>query len=114
MRYFLTLFLCACAFDPTGVPMETPAIYRQWYSEVEACSGLTGNFDRVRWQHAPEIRQGTSRYYGYWYPKHTITIRDDSALNEKIVKHEEMHDLLQSGDHPALYFTQLCGNLIGP
>lgn len=116
MRPFIAvalLALAACGFDPIGPSMGPPAIYRQWYSDVEKCSGLTGDFDAIRWQHVYDLRDGQTMYRAYWYPRHTITLRDDFRFDEQVVKHEMMHDLIQSGEHPALYFEQVCGNLIG-
>lgn len=116
MRRRLIPVLCLLAscsyFDPTGIPESSPAIYREWYREVESCSGLRGDFDKIHWQHSYNIKDGRVLYAGYWYPKHTITIRDDYALDERVVKHEAMHDLTQSGSHPALYFKELCGDLM--
>lgn len=114
MRYLFVLLLAACgSFDPTGIPEAPPAIYRQWYAETEACSGLTGDFDRIQWQHEYDIRNGDITYGGYWVHPHTIIIRDDFALVAWKVKHEMMHELLQHSGHPALYFEQVCGNLMG-
>lgn len=108
----LLLALAACSFDPTGPLFEPPAIYRQWYHDAELCSGLTGDFDAVHWQHVYDLREGGQMYAGYWYPRHKITIRDDYMLDSTLVMHESMHDLIQSGDHPSHYFMGVCGNLI--
>lgn len=104
--------LVACAFEPTGLPIPPPAIYRQWYAELKACSGLSGNFDAIHWQTAPQIHKGLMYYTGWWTPRHTITVRDDWASDERLIKHEEMHDLRQDGAHPDEYFKGRCGDLM--
>ena len=44
----LLAILNGCGFDPEGdMPMEPPAVYREWWGKTEACSGRTGNFDRL-------------------------------------------------------------------
>lgn len=114
MKYPIVLVLLAACVSPTAPGMDAPDVYRTWYSEVEACSGLRGDFDALMLRTANAINVGGVEYSGYWTPPHTITIRLEPAwLNdETLVKHEFMHDLLQSGAHPDAYFRGVCGDLI--
>lgn len=116
MRYLLALVLVACAEFPTASDMdwsyEPPGIYRVWYAEMEACSGLKGDYDRLRIASAKSIRMDGTEYTGYWLPSHTILLRTDRLDYDRAVKHEFMHDLLQVKGHPAKYFNGVCGDLI--
>ncbi len=108
---------CSSPTAPVGsdiTRLDAPGIYRTWYSQIEACSGLKGNYDALTLQGAKSIAVGSDSYSGYWTPPHTITIRveTDWLYDETLVKHEFMHDLLQSGTHPSQYFNGICGNLI--
>jgi hypothetical protein len=102
MRWILVVALLACQST------LAPKTYREWYAEIESCSGLQGNFNAINWK----IADNLGGYYGYWTPPHTIQLVPDAVGNEHKVKHEEMHDLLQSGLHPAAYFQGKCGNLL--
>lgn len=122
MRRLLWLVLVlACNLDPLepGSALFVPApIYRRWYAEAEACSGLRGNYDAIHFQTAEAISKGNRQFDGYWTPPHTITFRRDWVLDDRwgretelLAKHEFMHDLTQSGSHPVRYFNGVCGNL---
>ena len=92
--------------------MQPPAIYRQWYAEIEACSGINGNFDNIQWFSKPDVTVAGKGYYGYWYTDNRIVIRSDLVDYKRLIQHEEMHSLLWSGQHPQEYFNQKCGDLI--
>ncbi len=50
----LALLLAGCGFDVEGdQPMSPPAVHRTWWAKTEACSGLSGDFDRVQWEVVP-------------------------------------------------------------
>jgi hypothetical protein len=114
----LVLIGCSSTTAPTvgdGIQrLDAPAIYRTWYSEVKACSGLTGNYDALTLRTATNIAVGNDVFSGYWTPPHTITIRFETVwlYDETLIKHEFLHDVLQRGDHPAQYFNGVCGNLL--
>ncbi len=83
---------------------EAPEAYRDWWSEMEACSRRAGDFARVEWQRVENEADGTfpcgsSRCAGAWQPPHRIYVARSYLLSEPIVKHEMVHDLIQSGNH---------------
>jgi hypothetical protein len=45
--------------------------------------------------------------WGWWEPPHTIYIAAAHWLDERLVEHEMLHDLLQTGGHPPIF--QICG-----
>ena len=107
----LLLLLSGCNFDIVGdEPMAAPAVYREWWAKTQACSGLSGDFDRVEWMVVPgesfECKSG--RCVGHWHPSHHIYIAEQYLHNEMVVRHEMLHDLLDGGGHPNPPFGQGC------
>lgn len=122
MRKLLWLaLLLACdqgPLEPGRAPFTPPPIYRTWYAEMEACSGLRGDYDAIRFQTAETISKGSVQFGGFWTPRHSITFRREWVVDDRvgretklIATHEFMHDLTQSGKHPTYYFNGVCGNL---
>jgi hypothetical protein len=103
---------CSSPLDPTAQPFDPPAVYRQWFIELEACSGQHRDFDSIRWYTEPSIvRDGIERG-GLWRSPNTIVIRTDRTSLKLLIQHEEMHYLLQARTHPPKYFNGVCGNLM--
>jgi hypothetical protein len=105
------LVLAACGFDPgDDSPMSPPAVYREWWGKTEACSGLSGDFDRIQWSVVPgygfECASGTCA--GHWEPGHHIYLAGDWTMNEMVVRHEMLHDLLGRPGHPDPPFGDPC------
>lgn len=106
-----TALAAACGFDPDGdSPMTPPAVYRDWWAKTEACSGLSGDFDRVRWSVVAgnSFPCGSGRCAGHWEPGHHIYISADWTENEMVVRHEMLHDLINRGTHPDPPFGSPC------
>lgn len=114
----LLLLITAChaadAFTPPGASVFTPpAQYRVWWSEVEACSGRTGDFDAVTWLRVdpPALLQdqdGTP-VRGLWIaPGNRIAIHADYLERPLVPKHEMLHALLRVPGHPREYFVTRC------
>lgn len=95
---------------PTGERFTPPANYDSLYAEMEACSGLTGDFSRVRWFVVPGVTGWTSsvtgeRVLGQWWPPHDIYIGESlvgrsNAQERGVVTHEILHELTQDSAHP--------------
>lgn len=130
MRLFrlalIALALAACQ-NPAAPPfpafrwVTAPPSYRTWYTEMEACSGLRGDYELLQFGVADAVIIGSdSTYKGGWLAPHTVVMRAGFELNEHYVKHEFMHDLLQRKatgdsrvDHPLEFFlTGPCGPLL--
>ena len=113
-RLSLTLalvLLAACGFDPgDDSPMTPPAVYREWWAKTEACSGLTGNFDRVHWSVVAghSFSCGSGQCAGHWQSDHDIYIAQDWTTSEMVVRHEMLHDLLGRSGHPDPPFGNPC------
>ena len=114
MRWLVVvgLLLVGCATDPFGLVGEVerftpPAAYRVWYGVMERCTHRTGDFDRIQWWIADSIAGPPDLKFigGAWRAPHTIWLRrwagyaaDDDSV--RTILHEEIHDLLQTAEHP--------------
>ena len=114
LRRLTPLLLLACldSFAPAGaVSFKPHAIYRTWWSEIEGCAGVTGDFDRVEWYAVPGSSYSCpaheGRCDGWWRSPHTIYMAQDWLYDRQLAEHEMLHDLLQRGDHPPVF--QACG-----
>jgi hypothetical protein len=109
---------CASITDVTpssAVPFAPPPIYRVYWAELEACSGLAGNFDNIQWFAVPRITMpnGSGEAAGLWFQDgNRIYIEQAYVDNWLIIKHEEMHALLGHPGHPPEYFSGVCGQLL--
>jgi hypothetical protein len=122
-RTLLLLSLAACE-SPTGLPpgaerFTPPAVYRQWWTLTEACSGLHGSFDAVQWYVLPnastlQLEDG-SVVNAAWEPRGNriiLTAGTDGLYAGDLVRHEMLHALLQGGDHPRDAFIGRCGGVV--
>lgn len=101
----------AVAIDPV------PSQYRTWWQEMEVCSGRTGDFDAISWYYVPNalvFRVGSNpNVKGYWQPYHrSITLAGLNMYDDYLVRHEALHAILRTADHPPLYFVDKCGSLL--
>jgi hypothetical protein len=100
------------SFEPEGARrLDPPEIYRVWWAEVEACTGVTARFERVNWFEADRLvnEESGSGHVGAWQPPHSIYIQS-SYLNYRAgVKHEIVHDLLQLTNHESEMFRLCAG-----
>jgi hypothetical protein len=107
---------------PEGASPFTPGpVYREWWRQVEECSGKTGDFDAVSWYVVPgdipfRIPTIDKPLLGYWNSAtNRIVLLEWVPSATELVRHEMLHALLRRADHPYEYFEQRCGELIrGP
>ena len=107
----LATLLAACGFDPAGSqPWEPPPVYQEWWAKTEACSGLSGNFDRVEWMIVPgeSFPCSSGDCVGHWDPGHKIFLASDWSMHEMVVRHEMLHDLMRRSGHPSPPFGNGC------
>jgi hypothetical protein len=113
----LTGCLLALVKLPVGARAHTPeAKYVQWWEQVEACSGRSARFDRVNWFVVPGAQSFAYRgrtVEAYWLSyRHQIILGESSVDDGRLVRHEMLHDILDTGDHPREYFATRCGRLV--
>lgn len=114
----LVLLLGACEVATAPFPdgaqsFDAPPVYAQWWSLTEQCSGLTGDLSKVSWYAVPGETDlsynGESSVGGIWFPQgNRIVLADGQQLAGDLVRHEMLHALLRSGDHPRTTFVDQC------
>lgn len=100
-----------------ATPFTPPAWYAHTYASMQQCSGLQGDFARVKWYHVTGSRVVAPDSGGYaaavTYPSlHTIILADFYASDTVVVEHEVMHELTDVLTHPAQWFDGRCGDLM--
>lgn len=115
----ISAFACTGPVRPSDLsgiePFVPLAGYRDLWTQVEGCSDSTGDFDRVRWYVTTETRAFEYRGQqlgGYWFPSHEIVLGSGFIRDEKTIRHEMLHDILNSAAHQREYFVTRCGSLI--
>ena len=91
-----------------------PIQYGTWWRMTEACSGREGNLDAITWYWvmSSEFTIAGESYDGYWFgADDRILLSFPSVSDGRVVRHEMLHALLQSGAHPVEYFVTRCGAL---
>ncbi|MEO8909835.1 MAG: hypothetical protein ABI408_06355 [Gemmatimonadaceae bacterium] len=100
-----------------AVRVEPSAQYAQWWSDLEACSGMWGTLSAVSFYEVGgyDFPVKGHDFWGYWFEDgNKIVLATAHAQDKTLVEHEMMHALLQTGLHPALYFNGACGDLTYP
>jgi hypothetical protein len=100
---------------PNAERNDPPGVYASWYAQTETCTGVSGDFSRVRWFSVPGERWWDPRFQQYvigtWRHPHDIYIAQSHAANVDVVKHEAVHDLLQGGASDDPRFG-LCSGIV--
>lgn len=108
----LLVMTSGCGFDPEGDrPFEPPPVYREWWAKTEACSGRTGDFDRVNWViiEGHSFSCSSGQCAGHWSTlNHQIFLASEWTMDEMVVRHEMLHDLLGRPGHPDPPFGSGC------
>ena len=102
---------------PAGaVPLTAPARYREWWADAKRCSGLGGEYERLRWFVVPgtvSFEYQGGRYDGVWWSDyHWIVLSEARVHDSLVVRHEMLHDLVGRGDHPPEFFEEKCGGVV--
>jgi hypothetical protein len=113
---------CSGVFDlplpPNAVSYAPPPSYGLWWSVVERCSGLSGDFREVSWYQVPGARNvpvGADSVVGYYQPvTPRVLMAGQSIANVSAVRHEMLHALLRekAANHPVEYYRDRCGGLV--
>jgi hypothetical protein len=104
-------------FPRGAIPLQpVPDVYATWWSETEACSGRKGNFRAVSFYVVPGAegwRWGNSTIEGSWVELgNRITVGELRAMRARILRHEMLHAILRTGEHPEEYFVTRCGDIV--
>ena len=107
----LLMTVSGCGFDPEGdVPLDPPPVYQEWWAKTQACSGLQGDFGRLRFSviAGRSFPCSSGQCAGHWRNDHHIFLASDWAMDEMVVRHEMLHDMIGMPGHPAPPFGQGC------
>jgi hypothetical protein len=106
----------ACAADPAAPELhqrfDPPAEYREWFAQTEACSRLSGDFERLRFYRVPgnEFPCPSGMCVARWIDSHQIYVAEAFLEDEMVLRHEMLHDLIGQPGHPDPPFGQSgCG-----
>ena len=119
----LILALCACRADALFKPIgytffAPPPVYATWWAKTAECAGVWADFGRVGWAVMeddslnafwcddigyPAMKIG-GLCHGAWVAPHLIILARSRIENEYVVRHEMLHDLLQSPEHTSPLF----------
>lgn len=120
LKWLVLLGIIACT-DLTapsgGIRLEITTEYRQWWGELETCSGFRGSIENVRfytvpdaWQYKGVMVDGSGRWQ-FGSPS-IITFLAGYEGDGRLVKHEMMHVMGHFSTHPTRYFSGVCGDLM--
>lgn len=106
----LALTACRTAVEPADrVPLDPPDEYGGWWDATRQCVGQPqADFDRIRWWTATDVLVDQLAS-GLWVKDHDIYLRPEKVDGEGVVRHEMIHDLLQSGDHDSPFYRTCVG-----
>lgn len=97
MRYAACILLAGCTSilgGPTAwynwrEPMDPPPA--AWYADVEACWGVTGDFDAIRWYRGDLEHRDLAMTVGEIVQGDEITVAVGNEHRERIIKHAMSH-----------------------
>ena len=107
----------AISYNPDTVRVLSPGMhstYRSLWEDVEACSGIQGDFDRVKWMVYPDhessftVSDGDEAAGYTEWKRHTIYFASNWTNQAFYIKHEMLHELLQRYGHPWVPFRTPC------
>ncbi len=106
-------------FPSNAVQITPPPVYQLWWNLVERCSGLTGDFNAVRFYQEPgrsTVTAGADSANAYWFASgNRIVIGGLNVYDGPVMRHEMLHALLGpsgASGHPQLYFVSRCGGIV--
>lgn len=122
MRILLAVLVLTGCYWPTDDILSrayavdpVPGEYRGWWREVEQCSGLKGDFDRVTWLVVPNVTtlmDGVPLAGRTYLNQHTTVMAGSYLLRGMAVRHEMLHHLHGVRSHDELYFVTKCGSIV--
>jgi hypothetical protein len=114
----LLVLLLGCVTEPRltdydRVPLVIPFYYREWWQEMESCTGQTGDLEAITWYQLADTTARTFRAEGqdaagmYLPAEHAILLAAPWRDTRAVVAHEMIHALRRRGGHPPIF--AVCG-----
>jgi hypothetical protein len=106
--------------EPEAPPREAERyfpgpLYATWWTLTEQCAGVTGALSNVQWYAvtAATIPTPAGERVGVWYPHtNSIALVRQRLHSGRLVRHEMLHALLRTSDHPREYFDSRCAGIV--
>jgi hypothetical protein len=103
---------CTVPFDPPNArAFDPPAEFATLWIANESCAQTSGDWTRVHWFRVPWLPDNLE---GAWDLPHRVFLTDfvlsdavSPEYREYVVRHEMLHDLLQTAEHPPAFTA--CG-----
>lgn len=116
-KMVLCLLLAACGgvepVESGAVPYEAPPVYREWWAQVEQCSGKTGDRSAVHWFEVPDADFLPNSFAGARsdFATQAVVVAGNRKLEANVIRHEALHLILKVPGHPVEFFgdTQTVG-----
>jgi hypothetical protein len=106
------------ALPPGSERFSPPAVYDEWWSLTEGCSGKSGDFSRISWYIVPGVSQiplgdGHTEVNARWDSStNRIILAGGADADGELVRHEMLHALLQTKAHPRSEFISKCAGVV--
>lgn len=93
-------------WPPNVYQFAPPPSYAADWQQMEACAGITADFDRVTWFRSDSLLDvpGLGAFGISDWHHHRIALDAQSVNDDVVVRHEILHELLQEDGHPVEYF----------
>ncbi len=75
-------------------PFDPLPTYADWWGRTEECSGRSGDLPRIEWYLASSIVADGKLARARWSPPHDIVVVQGNQTEERLIRHEMLHDLL--------------------
>lgn len=106
----LLMASCILPLAPYAERYEPPAMFAEWWHEMEHCSGRSADLARVIWYVSPTLEVRNAPAWGAWQHPHLIYLASEVVSHtdgrppwqpwaQAVVKHEMLHDLTGTTSH---------------
>ena len=100
-------------FPESAVAFTPPPQYRAWWQVVESCAGKRASFDGVSWYtvEPQQLVVHGDNAAGAWFAENnSIVVVQNWVTQGSLVRHEMLHAILETGDHPIRDFNVRCAD----
>jgi hypothetical protein len=104
------------SFPADATPIEPLPEYAGWWTDTERCAGRHGLFAGVLryavWG-TPSFLVDGREYNAYWWSKgNRIALAEPYVCDPLAVRHEMLHAILRTADHPREFFVVRCAGVV--
>jgi hypothetical protein len=116
MRRLLLVLAIACATptEPGAIVITPEPVFATLWAQVEQCSGRSRPMGDIAFYELPGVLTFAHKgqaVAGYYRPPSQIVMGEYSYALDSALRHEMLHAILNTVDHPH-EFTQECATLV--